>query len=114
MYFLNMKFRIVGFTNYADEIPFIQQAQTLYQLKFQIYIMYSEQPFHHTLEKKRRGGLRLKKLEYTFEQLDFFIDSQKAELTISIAMLTSLLNRELLTQQQYNECVSKLEQLYTA
>lgn len=56
----------------------------------------------------------MKKLEYTFEPQDTFLDSQQAELTISIAMLTSLLDRNLLTQQQYNECVAKLKRLYTA
>ena len=119
MYFLNMKFRIVGFNNCADEIPFIQQAQELYRLNFQIHIIiwipqHNGQPSPHTLLKKRRGGAKLKKLEYTFEPLDIFLDSQEAEMTISIAMLTSLLKRELLTQQQYNDCVAKLEQLYTA
>ena len=113
----NIKRRLVGFNNYADEIPFIQQAQTLYCLKLQIYIISenSVQPSHHTLVKrKRKGGAKMRKLEYSFEQLDIFLDSQQAELTISIAMLTSLLKRELLTQQQYNDCVTKLEQLYTA
>ena len=55
----------------------------------------------------------MKELEYFFEPLDIFIDSQQAELSISIAMLASLKSRELLTQQQYNDCVAKLEQLYT-
>ena len=66
MYFLNMKFRIIGFNNYADEIPLIQQAQALYQLKFQIHIIIwipnNGQNPTHTLVKKRKGGARVKEL----------------------------------------------------
>ena len=56
----------------------------------------------------------MKELEYEFEPPDIFLDSQEAELAISLAMLTSLLKRGLLTQQQYNDCVEKLRQLYIA
>lgn len=119
MYTIDSKIRIAGFDNYADEIPLIRQAQTLYRSKFQIHIIiwipqHNGQPSPHTLVKKHKGGARVKELIYEFESLDIFIDSQQDELAISIAMLTSLLCRELLTQQQYNECVSALEQLYTA
>lgn len=110
--------RLDMFGIYVDINVFVQQDDSLYHLKFQDYIIYwiehSGQKSPHTLIKKRRGGLRLKKLDYTFEQLDIFLDSKQAELIISTAMLTSLLDRKLLTQQEYNDCVSKIKQLYTA
>ena len=56
----------------------------------------------------------MKLLDYEFEPMDIFINSAQAELAISTAMLTSLLSRKLITLQQYNECVTKLKQLYSA
>ena len=97
---------------------FVQECTDLFYLKLQINIINlishnAQAPTHTLVKRKRKGGAKMRKLEYSFEQLDIFLDSQEAELTISIAMLTSLLKRELLTQQQYNECVAKLKQLYT-
>lgn len=109
--------RLDIFGIYVDINVFIQQDDNLCHLNFKDYIIligYTGQNSSHTLEKKRKRGARVGKLDYIFEPLDIFLDSQQAELAISIAMLTSLLKRELLTQQQYNDCVAKLEQLYTA
>lgn len=54
----------------------------------------------------------MKQLDYESEPIDLFINSQQAELAIAAAMLTSLLSRKMITQQQYNDCVAKLKQLY--
>ena len=102
----------------TQETRFVQKYTEFY-LKLQIDIITLiyhnvQAPTHTLVKKKRKGGARVKKLIYDFEPLDIFIDSQEAELSISIAMLTSLLKRELLTGQQYNDCVEKLQKLYNA
>ena len=104
--------------NTEQAVHFVQECIEFY-MKFQINILtliyHTVQAPEHTHVKKCRGGLSLKKqLEYIFEPLDIFLDSQQAEFDISIAMLTSLLSRELLTQQQYNDCVEKLQNIYIA
>lgn len=121
MTYVNAKYIIVPpkitYPNRENEqaIQFIQESIEFY-LKFQINIItlkyHNVQAPTHTLVKKRKGVTRVKERIYEFEPLDIFIDSQQAELTISIAMLKSLLNRKLLTEQQYNDCVTKIKQLY--